>query len=141
MDTEHAMSHEQSAGEAQRDMAATPLPMQMSMPELLKEIMTPDRPNKEIKELTKDLKVSNIKRNDISEIVEFSDIAMQWRNLGAIAFADHLTAVRNTKLASFSSVQGFERIMGATSILSKDVRFSSDLDKKRSLFSMFRRKK
>ena len=91
---------------------------EMTSPEFMSKMITPDLKNAEqFKDfLTKELKVSNIKSNDVRKIVEMNDLAFQTRKLGAGDFSDFLILLKETTLSASSSVKGFERQMEASNI-------------------------
>jgi len=105
------------------------------MSELMREIMKPDLA-KDNDFLTKELKISNIKRADLDFINEITDIALQWKDVGAKDFAKFLITLRDVHLSATSSVDGFERTMEVTDI-QKEI-FKED-SKKGTLGSIFKR--
>jgi len=81
--------------------------------QFMKEVITPDLKSDEKfrKFLTKELKISNISKKDLREIIDLTDLAFQAKMMGAKEFADFLLLLRETKLSGSSSLGGFERQM------------------------------
>lgn len=108
---------------AEEDKAQMPKRFQKAtdMPELLKSIMKPDMAEKN-EFLTKELKISNIKRVDLEMIVEMTDLALQWMEKGAKDFAFFLITLRDVYLSSTSSIDGFERMAEITEIRRQELK-------------------
>ena len=90
--------------------------------ELIKEIMRPDLYKFYPTLLSKELKLSNIKREDLSDIDEETDLALQWMMLGGDEFSNFLIVKRDVKLSATSSVNGFERTAEITDIQKQEIK-------------------
>lgn len=87
--------------------------------ELLKEIIHPDRQEGTNGFLNKELKISNIKRQDlgsIGSVLNLTDIALQCYARGCTKAAAFFIDIRDTFLSATSSVGGFERKMEVSDI-------------------------
>lgn len=94
--------------------------------EILERLMRPDlaEDKEHYPEMTKELKVSNIKRMDMENVMDLSDLSIQWRRLKATDFADFLLRLRDIALSLTSSVDGFERAISQTEI--REQRFTEE---------------
>ena len=94
---------------------------EVTMPEYLKFIVNPDLKKKVGVFFTKELKVSNIKRDDIQDVAERTDLAWQtWLMAGQHlpfekTFAFFLLMDRDVRLSASSSVDATERTLQITS--------------------------
>ena len=89
-----------------------------SKEQFLSEIIKPDlsKDPRFANFLTKELKVSNIRRDDLALLLTFTDLAWQWHELGAPEFSEFLVLLRDGMLSGTSSVGGFERTKEVTSV-------------------------
>ena len=78
-------------------------------PELIKFLTTPDLAAKGVTLITKEMKISNIKRNDLEDILDLTDLSFQMTTVGATRMADFFLIMRDAKLSATSSIDGFER--------------------------------
>ena len=109
-------------------------------PEIAREMMRPDLADKidDFGLFTKELKTSNIKRGDIEEMEDMTDLAWFFKRVcgGKSEFADFIIAKRDARLSLTSSVDGFQTLTQQTQI--QELRLKED---KRGLASVFKRTK
>lgn len=122
---------------------------QIGQGEYLAHIVQPDRSGKNADKLTqkwftKELKVSNIKKGDLTRIVLMTDIGMQIdrivQKLGkyhpnSFYFSDHLLNLRDTFFSASSSIGAKERTLQVTAQTIADIRTDQP-----SGFKLFRKK-
>lgn len=97
----------------------TPRKEEPTRAELLKEMIHPDRQKTSNGFLNKELKISNVTRQDvgsIGSILNLTDIALQCHAEGAEEAAAFFIDIRDTFLSATSSVKGFERKMEVSDI-------------------------
>ena len=85
-----------------------------SQSEVMREFIRPYNEKESHGVVNKDLKLANITQDQQRLVIEMTDVALQCARLGCEDFAWHLIQVRDTMLASSSSIDGFERKMATT---------------------------
>lgn len=93
----------------------------LSLTEFMKFMMTPAK-SEELPLLTKELKASNIKRDDIEQIVDLTDLSYQTAKIGAEGFSTFVFLLREAFLSSTSSVKGFLSLLSRTEIREEFIR-------------------
>jgi len=101
--------------------------------EYMERMVKPDLA-KEEKSLTKELKISNIRRSDLLEIVNLSDLAFNIRAIGGKSFPGFLIFIRDTFLSGTSSVDGFERVIQNSDIKRYEISEEKDQSIKDKIF-------